>query len=680
MIKFLKLIGSLILTGTIIACGGGGGSPGSTPEAGGGTPTPTPTPTLVVSIVNLSGAAVNSISVGGGFVARATLRDATGAVVPNTVVTFDLNGAGIATLAPTTALTKPLSDTLSGVAEVAIAPASLSSVGAATLTAAAEISGVQVTGRVDFSVSAASLSLSAITVGATDLASAGNTSLATTALVGGVASTGVPVNVTYSASCGRINNLESAGSVTTNGDGIATAVYTAVAPDGSLCSGVVRISASSPGAQQSREVILNVVAPSASAVTFVSAAPAQIFVSGSGAVEQSIVRFRVLSTTGAAMPNERVLFSLITNPGEVGIGSAGSTASLDSTTDSQGVASVSVFSGTIPGPLTLRAQLSSNAAIFAESQNLTVASGPPSQQFMSLSAENFNIEGANIDGATTRLTVRIADRQGNAVVNGTVVNFTAEGGQVTRSCATQQDVNGISKCSVTFETQRPKPNDGRVSVLAHTEGTKEYIDAPPNNNIFDAADTLIQLGDAYRDDNEDGLFTVGEFRIPRRVRGANCPNAGAPFPSISGSCDTSLATTVRQQTTILLSSSSAVLTNLVIRRADATVKINGVDTTISVPVSVEARIGSADYPLLPMPAGTTVAITAVDSNTDDNAACAISFGPTGSPIPSISPGYIPTENLATYHSATLKECRMGDFLFIDVTVPSGLKTTFSISL
>lgn len=673
--KLIRALGALALTAMLVACGGGGGSPGGTSSAGtggtggGGT---TGSPTLVVSIVNQAGASVNSISVGGAFRARATLRNATGAAIPNTLVSFSLNGASIATIAPSTALTDG-----SGNAEVVIAPASLSSVGAARLSADAEVSGVAAAGQVDFSVSAASLSLSSVSAGTTTLPSAGNTSLSTTALVGGVPSTGVPVNVTFSASCGRINSQEASGSVTTNGDGVASAVYSAVASDGTLCSGAVTVSASSPGSAP-RSITLNVAPPNASAVTFVSAAPAQIFVAGSGAVEQAIVRFRVLSTTGAAMANESVRFTLTANPGGVGIGSVGSTAPVDATTDAQGVASVSVFSGTIPGPLTLRASLASNAAIFAESQNLTVASGPPSQRFMSLAVETFNIEGANRDGTSTRLTARIADRQGNAVVDGTVVNFTAEGGQVTPSCATTRN-NGISSCFVTFVSQNPRPANGRVSVMAHTEGTKDYVDVNANN-IFDGGDSLVQIGDAYRDDNEDNLFTVGEFRVPRGVSGATCPNAGAPFPSIASSCDTTLATTVRQQTVIMFSSSSAVLTDVVIGRGVASVQINGVTQTISVPTSVEVEIGSADYPLLPMPAGTTVAMTAVDSNTTDGAACAISFGPTGTPIPNISPGTSPGANLATRHNVSLRNCRSGDDVRITVTAPSGLATQFAVGL
>lgn len=669
----------------LAACGGGGGNPGSTvggaTDAGAtggvdsGVDSSTGTPTLVVTIVNQLGVPINSISVGGGFVARATLRDAAGAVVPNTVITFNLNGASIATLAPTTALT----NSSAGVAEVAIAPASLSSVGAATLSGSADLAGTTVSGSVDFSVDAASLSLTAITAGSLNLTSGGNTSLATTALVGGLPSTGVPVNITYTASCGRINGslLPGGVSVTTNGSGVAPATYTAVAPDGSLCSGVITISASSAGATP-QSMSLNVAAPSASAVTFVSATPAQIFVAGSGAVEQAIVSFRVLSSAATGMSNETVTFTLLANPGGVGIGSSGSVSTVTVTTDATGVASVPVFSGTIPGPIRLRAALEANPNIFAESQNLTVASGPPSQRFMSLSVETFNIEGWDIDGTSTRLTALIADRQGNAVEDGTVVNFTTEGGQVASNCATTR-VNNISSCSVNFISQNNRPLDGRVSVLAYTEGTKDYSDVNSNNRFDAGTDALIQIGDTYRDDNEDGTFSVGEFRIPRSVTGASCANSGAPFPSIANSCDTTLATTVRQQTTIMFSSSSPTLT-FALDRVDATVPDGTGTRTISIPVAANLVVGSAAHPSLPMPSGTRIAATAVDTNTSDGASCAVSFGPTGTPIPNISPGNSPAADLATRHQVSLRDCRPGDQLFIDVTAPSGLKTTFSVLL
>jgi uncharacterized membrane protein len=232
----------------------------------------------------------------------------------------------------------------------------------------------------------------------------------------------------------------------------------AVNTDGSLCSGDVNLSAAGAGAQ-TRSTKIVVAAPVANAVAFVSAAPSQIFVAGSGAAEQAVATFKVFAASGTPLPGVNVAFSIQENPGGVGLNASGATSNVTATTDQSGQASVSVFSGTIPGPVKVRAALVSAPSVFAESQNLTIASGPPSQRFMSLSVSSFNIEGWNVDGTPTRLTVRIADRQGNAVADGTVVNFTAEGGQVANSCATAT-VNKISSCSVDFVTQNPRPQGG----------------------------------------------------------------------------------------------------------------------------------------------------------------------------------------------------------------------------
>lgn len=669
--RFSKYLVGFVMAITLTACGGGGGSAGTTTNGNasgsgtGGTGTggtggtdPVAVAKLTLSVVNQAGASVSSVSAGGGFRARAVVVDAAGAPVTSKLVTFSLDGATLATISPATALTSAL-----GIAEVAIAPASISSVGAASVSAIADIAGTPATGKVDFSVAATSLSLSTITAGSTSLPSGGNTSLEIIALVAGAPSTGVPVNIAYSASCGRINGFTTAGSVsvTTNGSGAAPAVYTAVAPDGSLCSGAVSISASSAGATP-QSITITVAAATANAITFVSALPAQIFVSGSGAVDQSIVRFRVLSSAGTALANVAVQFSIVTNPGGVGLGAANSTLPVSSTTDSSGQATVAVFSGTIPGPVKVKGFLSSDVSVFAESQNLTVASGPPSQRFMSLAVETFNIEGWVRDGTSTQLTVRLADRQGNAVVDGTVVNFTAEGGQVASNCATSR-VNGISQCSVTFITQNPRPVGGRASVLAYTEGTKDYIDVNGNNRYDAGIDTLIAIGDAFRDDNENNAYESvrGEFLLPRGGNSA-CAGSGEPFPSVINTCDASLQTTVRQQTVILFSSTQP--------------DIEIVSSSLS---AIKFRLRSLDNILLPMPAGTIVSATATDTNSLDGLTCAVSRAP-NSPIPNVAPSTSPATDLFTEHSVTLKDCRAGDIVSIDVTVPSGLKTSLDVNL
>ncbi|MFT3717807.1 hypothetical protein [Pseudorhodoferax sp.] len=514
--------------------------------------------------------------------------------------------------------------------------------------------GAEVAASLDFGVSASSLSLSALTAAPASLPSGGNATVSTTASIGGAPAAAVPVNVAFSATCGRINgqNASDGGvGVTTDGSGTASVTYSAVAADGRPCNGMVTLTASSPGAA-AQSTTLSVAVPVANTLTFVGATPEQIFIAGTGAAEQSVVQFRVLSSVGSALANVPVRFSIETNPGGVGIGASGATAPVTATSDQDGLVSVSLFSGTIPGPVKLRAELAgSSPLVFAETQNLTVASGPPSQRFMSLAVGQAALEGWGRDGSSTTLTVRLADRQGNAVADGTVVNFTAEGGQVVRSCATTR-INGISQCSVSYETQNPRPLGGRVSVLAYASGTKDYVDVN-GNNIFDAGtDHLMQMGDAYRDDNENGTADTGEFYVPRGGTGA-CPAAGGAFPSRQDTCDAGLATTVRQQAIILFASSQP---SIVFESATAG--------------NFRFLLSSLDNPRsIPMPAGTTVSATATPST------CTVKeVG--GSPLPSARPtAGRPDELLESRIVLTLDGCQAGNSISIRVTAPSGLTTT-----
>ena len=667
--RWSRLVATGTLAAVLVACGGGGGgggtalsgtgsgtgtdtSTGSTPSTGTGTAT-TVAAAVSVTLNNSAGAVVTSVGVDGGYTARAKVTDTSGAVVANKLVTFSLSDSALATLTTATALTNS-----SGIAQVSIAPVSVVAVGAVTVTATTTVGTTTVTGTSDFAVSTPSLTLSSLTLGATSLVSGGGTTLAVTALVGGSASTSVPVNVTFAASCGKINSSALNASVTTNGSGVASATYTAVSADGTLCSGPVTVTASSSGANAQTGTI-TVAAPVANAVTFATATPAQIYVAGSGAAEQAIATFKVLSS-GTALPGTSVTFSLVTNPGGVGLGARASTTPVTRTSDSSGNVTITVFSGTIPGPLKVRAALTSDASVFAETQNLTVASGPPSQRFMSLSVATSNIEAAVLDGAATTLTVRLADRQGNPVVDGTVVNFTAEGGQVASSCATAI-LGGVSQCTVNFQSQNPRPAGGRVSILAYTEGTKDYTDVNANN-VFDlGTDTLLPttgggIGDAYRDDNENNVFDSGEFIIARGVTGGSCVAAGWPFTSTT-SCDTGLATTVRQQAVLLFTSSEPVITL----------------TTLNTS-TIAFRVGSKDYPLLPMPAGTTI------SAATSAVGCAIG-GVAGTPVINVVPTNAgPTENLTTNARVVLTGCATGNIVTISIVAPSGRSTSYDITL
>ena len=630
----------------------------------------TASPTLSVDVYKASdlNTKVYAVSYSEAYVVRATLTDASGAVVPNTLVSFDMGAYTNAIVSPASLVTNT-----SGVATVSLAPASISAVGGGTVKASATVGGASVTNQTSFNVAATNVSLGAIVVGdgtpaAASLASAGNTSLALTVSVGtpSVVASGVPIAVAYSASCGRINGSSLSASTTTNGSGVANASYEAVNSDGTLCSGTVSLTATSAGATSVVKT-LTVAAATANAITFVSTGTAsQIFVTGSGALEQYVAKFKVLSGV-VPMSNQSVTFSLLVNPGGVGLGSTGSTTNVVGTTNITGDVEVSIFAGTLPGSVKVRAALTLTPLVFAETQNLTVASGPASQRFMSLSVEKFNIEGWAIDGTTTKLTARVADRQGNAVADGTVVNFTAESGQVAYSCSTKQ-VNLISSCSVDFQSQNPRTADGRVSVLAFLEGTADYTDTSGNNRYDAGTDTLVKIGDAYRDDNENGIYDPGEFVITRGGSVA-CASVGRPFPSRLDTCDTSLATTVRQQAVILYSSSTPTL-------------------VVTTPISksgISFTLNSFDNSLLPMPAGTTVTAQASGQSISGGSTVSCSVDKVfGGTVANVTPGLLGV-NLGTQHTVTLKDCVSSaavnalsiNSVAVTIKAPSGLETIFT---
>ncbi|MGQ0708530.1 MAG: hypothetical protein ACT4NV_02150 [Rhodoferax sp.] len=609
-------------------------------------------PRMTVGIYNTAtGASVSAISFSGTYEVRATLVDASNVPMPGVLVAFSMGSYTSATLGASSAVTG--SD---GIARVSVTPSSITAVGGALVTAQTA-SGTSVSGQAVFSVSATSVTLNPIQLGSSSLASSGNTSVSVQTSV-----TGFSINVTITASCGRINGAALTASVATTGAGLASATYDAVNADGSLCSGTVSLTASATNAT-SVSTTLTVATPTANAVTYVTTGSVRLFVVGSGGVEQGVLQYKVLDSTGVALANQGVSFSIVSNPGGAGIGSPGNTSAVTGTSGSDGVVKISVFSGSIPGPLKVRAALQSNSSVFTDSQNVTIASGPPSQRYFSVSIGTPNIEGANIDGTATTITARVADRQGNAVDDGTVVNFTTEGGQVGYSCATTT-VNKIASCSVELSSQNFRPSNGRVTVLAYVEGTKDYVD---NNfdNKFTSADTLVNIGDAYRDDDEDGTWDVGEFRIPRGVSGGTCSTVGGNYPSIAGTCDDLLPTTVRQEVVVFFSTSTPTFSSV-------TTNVN----YVSFNMGSSAFGGANSYLLLPMPAGTTVSAEA----SGNSGACTVDkvFGAT---VPNVF-GTVgsPSEDLKTGHTVTLKSCTSGSLVAIKVKAPSGLETTYSITI
>lgn len=249
------------------------------------------------------------------------------------------------------------------------------------------------------------------------------------------------------------------------------------------------------------------------AVQFVDATPATIYLSDTpSGVSRAVLRFRVTGSLGQAATGTRVVLALVDASSGARLEGAGADGSATATSDGEGLVRVAVLAGTVPAALQVRATIEDNPALTATSNLLRVAVGRPTQSAMSLAVQTLAIEGFEVDGVETELTVSLADRLGNPVPDGTQVNLVAEAGVlVPPTCVTDE---GLSRCTVRLRSQGLRPANGRVTVLAYTPGDEDFTDLNGNNR-WDPGEPFTDLGLAYRDDDENGQYDPGEFFAPR---------------------------------------------------------------------------------------------------------------------------------------------------------------------
>lgn len=603
-------------------------------------------PSLSLALVDASGVSTSSISASGSVFAKATLKDATGNIVPNTKVVFAANESLI--------ILKPASEALTdtqGVATVQMSAATLSAAGAGTITASATVASVAVNAARDFQLAPSNLTLTSFDVGSGELAAYGNRPVSVVVNINGVPATTTPVQVTFTASCGTVNPA----SAITDATGKASTTYSA---DSANCAGSnVTITASSVGVVSSLTKTISVSAIKATNLQFISATPETIYLLGSGGAAQSLLVFKVIDSSGNAVQNQPIELSLQNPSAEAGlsIDSLGNTAAVTKTSNAAGQVSVAVFSGDVPTSVRITAKLpGSNPVVQTNSVVLTVASGKAVQKAASIAIEKWSIEGLNVDGTETTVSFSLADRQGNPVPDGTEVNFVAESGvMIPARCVV---ANGSSRCSSTFRSSGTRPANGRISILASVAGEEDFIDANSNNK-YDVGELFTDMGDAYRDDNESGDYTSGEFTIPRG-KSSPCINRSVPYLDSTdygraGTCDGVWGTNeVRKQQVLVVASSKARIVAKVVTQSQIILTVSDANPD---------AIG-----LNSMPTGTT--FTAEKVSGDD---CTVK-GVFPSTLANV---YGPTDV-----EISLDKCVAGNQIRFTATSPLGVSTPFSITL
>ncbi|MEO8118497.1 MAG: hypothetical protein ABI606_04145 [Rhodoferax sp.] len=639
--NLLKYVMWLAVAMILTACGGGGGNPGTNST----TPTATPTssaPTITLSIVDASGAAVTSNAIGSGalFYAKALVKNASGSTVANKRVIFTTDST-VAILAQASALTDA-----NGVAKVLIRPVSVTAVNAGNLVASATVDTVAVSSDLDYQTSAANVSLTNMVASPGSISAIQSAAVTVEGRVNGVLAGSSVVTVNFSASCGAFSPT----SASTSSAGIASATYQSVA----TCSGSVTLTAQATGAPAVVTTV-NVTAAQPANLIFSSATvPLMVSAAAVGGLKQSTLKFQVLDSLGVGMTTSQSV-NVSLSPATISAGVTFSVGGLPTTsmqtvtTDSNGFVSVTVSSGGLPTPVVVTAALASNSAVQASSSGVAVTSGRATQNSASLSATKLSIEAFRTDGVQTTLTMRVADRQGNPVPAGAIVNFVASHGLVQGTCT----LDSASQCNVTYTSQgaiRGNNNLGRVAILAFMDGEESFIDQN-GDNVWQSGETFYDVGTLYRDDNESLAYdTATEQLYPGGATGnATCAGDTYSYPSVANTCDGTWSTSirVRQQTIIALATSDALIT------------LTSGRTASGFTVRVTDANGNA------MPTGTTVTAAVATSG----AVCKI--------VGAVSPNVVRNSSNGGAHRVFLDEA--ADCLTVKVNVivatPGGFSTT-----
>lgn len=521
---------------TLAACGGGGGSPGSTSTGPiTGNPEAPVMPKAAMVVVDGSDKPVTTLAGGQTATLRVTVTDTRGALVANEIVKF--------TADPLLAFTPESGSALTdakGVAVIQVKPASNTSAGAAAVTATVVVAGQTATATANLAIGASPLVVTSLSVVAPPprLPAFSTVALSIPLTTGGQPAT-VSTGLTVTSLC--------------TGDKLATIVL------GSLSGGVQSATYTNNGCLRGTDVItasvgnssqttsLPVDAASIGTIQFVGSdlQGSSIVLKGSGGLgrqESALLTFRVLDQNNQGLAGVDVDFSASTQTGGLAV------APVKGTTDSTGRVTTTVSAGTIPTPVRVFAQASRNGkTISGLSDTVTVSTGLPIQKSMSISADKYNIEGMDYDGIVSNITVRLADQYGNPISDDTAVSFVTEGGAI-GSALRGACVTKDGGCTVPLKSQQFKPVDGRVTLLAFVQGLEDFVDANGDGqyscaNPVDSAGRAVtaaayrplidscasggeeklspggqvsDVGDPFLDSNFDGVYnaTAGDLPIP----------------------------------------------------------------------------------------------------------------------------------------------------------------------
>ncbi len=348
-----------------------------------------------------------------------------------------------------------------------------------------------------------------------------------------------PVSVTFSSGCVStgLASFDQTSAITSGG--LATTLYTAAG-----CSGEDTVSATATyeGQALSAEVALDIATDTVLGVEFLTNSESTLAIAGIGGDETSLVTFRIVGAQGAPIVGEVVSFELSNSAGGATLASGTESGE----TNNSGEVTTVVQSGTVNSSLRVIATHDATG-IQGFSDDISISTGVPVSRSFDLSLTPSNPHAWRVNGTEVSITANVSDQFGNAPPDGTRVSFrSVEIGIIPGSC---ELVSG--ECSVTWSSSGDRSlitedtfgRGGRASVIGFMSGAEDFTDLNANG-LFDSASagevaSVTDLGEAFTDQNEDGIFNPGENFVDSFLNNPapTSTTDGAPNESYDGSGD-----------------------------------------------------------------------------------------------------------------------------------------------
>lgn len=310
-----------------------------------------------------------------------------------------------------------------------------------------------------------------------------------------------PIDVFFNSTCIIDGTSEIEPAVASTSSGTVNVTYTARGCDG---TDTVTARVNFEGTTYTATVDLTTEQAPLGSIQFEAVTEPVIGIKGSGALtEQSVVSFLVKNNSDGPVPNQTVDFSLNTTVGGITL------SNTQGTTDSTGRVTTTVNSGSVATTVRVTAEATRDGVTTqAQSSGLAITTGIPDFDSFSVSANILNFEGFDYDNETVSVTLSAADRFNNPVPDGTAINFRPEGGATPGQCFTSGGT-----CTVELRSQDPRPADGRITLLVSAIGEESFTDTNPSNGEYDDGESFVDLPEAFRDNDEDGVRDASEEYI-----------------------------------------------------------------------------------------------------------------------------------------------------------------------